>query len=124
MYDDPTTQPFWEGARGGHFMLQHCRACGHFQFYPRPMCLSCDSQALEWVEASGEGTIWSQTTVHVKIASELDPPYVVAVVQLDEGPHFTSRIAGPSRIGDRVAVLWEERDNLPPLPVFRVPDGR
>jgi len=119
-YGDPLTIPFWEAARRHELLLQRCADCGGWQFYPRPFCLRCGSAAVGWARASGAGTVHSQTTVHLKVIPELDPPYVVALIRLDEGPLFTANVVGaPTAIGDRVTVAWRERGALPPLPVFR-----
>ena len=70
--------------------------------------------------AAGTGTIYSMTTVHMQIAPEFEPPYAVAIVQLDEGPRLLTNVVGArSRIGDRVRITWKDREGLPPLPVFR-----
>ena len=123
-YGDPLTVPFWEAAVRHDLIVQRCRACGHHQFYPRPFCLACESTDVPWVRAAGTGTIYSMTTVHMQIAPEFEPPYVVAIVQLDEGPRLlTNVVGGRSRIGDRVRITWRDREGLPPLPVFRVMTG-
>ncbi len=120
-YGDPLTVPFWDAAARRELLVQRCRACGHHQFYPRPFCLACESPDVEWTRAAGTGTIYSMTTVHMQTAPELEPPYVVAIIALDEGPRLmTTIIGGSSRIGDRVRVAWRQREGLPPLPVFRV----
>jgi len=68
---------------------------------------------------SGEGTVHSQTTIHMPLHPELQPPYVVAVVELDEGPRLTTNIVGgASEIGSRVRVTWQDRADAPPLPLF------
>jgi uncharacterized OB-fold protein len=125
-FGDPTTAPFWAAARRRQLVIQRCRACGHHQFYPRPHCLACESADLEWAPAQGTGTIYSMTTTHVQIYPELAPPYVVALVQLAEGPRLLTNIVGaPCRIGDAVRVTWRERADAPPLPVFeRAAEGR
>jgi len=57
----------------------------------------------------------------MQMSSEFEPPYVVAIVQLDEGPRLlTTVVGGRSRIGERVRLTWRDRDGAPPLPVFRV----
>ncbi len=117
-YGDPITAPFWDAATREELLVQRCTACGHHQFYPRRFCLECSSEAVEWVRARGTGTVYSQTTVHVQIATEFEPPYVAALVELDEGPRLLTNLEGPCAIGDRVAVRWRERQGLPPLPVF------
>ncbi len=123
-YGDPLTAPFWEAAGRRELVVQRCGSCGHHQFYPRPFCLACESPDVGWVRAAGTGTIYSMTTVHMQVAPEFEPPYVVAIVELDEGPRLmTNIIGGPARIGDRVRVAWRERAGLPPLTVFGVMEG-
>jgi uncharacterized OB-fold protein len=118
-FGDPLTEPFWAAAERHEFVLQRCAGCGAFQFYPRPFCLRCGSADVAWVPSAGTGTIHSQTTVHVPVIPELTPPYVVALIQLDEGPRYTAGIVGgPSAIGDRVRLTWRDREGRPPLPVF------
>jgi uncharacterized protein len=117
---DPTTAPFWRAAREHRLMLQRCTACGAYQFYPRPFCLSCFGLDLEWVEASGRAIVYSKTTVRIPVIEEMPPPYVVAIVTLDEGPRLTTNLVGDEpAIGDRVSLTWRERPDLPPLPVFQ-----
>lgn len=115
---DPTTVAYWDGARTGRLMIQHCAGCDSHQFYPRPFCLSCSSRDLEWVVAAGAGSIYSMTTIHIPVIKELAPPYILALVQLDEGPRLLTNIEGDGcAIGDRVEVRWLVRDGLP-LPLF------
>ncbi|MFI6284261.1 Zn-ribbon domain-containing OB-fold protein [Streptomyces sp. NPDC051018] len=125
LHQDPTTAPYWEAAREHRLVLQRCADCRVFQFYPRPFCLTCQSDAVGWVTASGLGVVHSRTTTHIAVTPGLTPPYAVAVVELDEGPWLvTNLVGGPARIGDRVEVTWRERPDGPPLPVFRpLPPG-
>ena len=58
------TQPFWEGCRNHELHIQQCGACGHYQFYPRLYCTACMSEQVEWVRASGRGTVLSFTVVY------------------------------------------------------------
>jgi uncharacterized protein len=118
-YGDALTRPFWEGAEKRELLIQHCLQCGHHQFYPRPICLACNSADIEWVSAAGTGTVYSKTTVWVEVIADLVPPYIVGIVELDEGPRMTSNLLpGQCEIGQRVKVAWREREGLPPLPVF------
>jgi uncharacterized OB-fold protein len=101
--------------------VQRCMACGSHQFYPRPFCLSCEAGELEWVDVAGHGTIYSLTTVRMQVREDLPPPYLLALVDLDEGPRLLTNIeAETARIGDRVTVAWRWREGLPPLPVFTI----
>jgi uncharacterized protein len=118
-YGDALSAPFWDAAARHEFVLQRCNSCGHYQFYPRPFCLECESDDVSWVAASGTGTVYSQTTVHLQVAPEFQPPYTVALVELDEGPRMLGTVVnGQTNIGDRVRVTWKERENAPPLPIF------
>lgn len=120
---DPTTEPFWQACVERRLTVQHCTACGAHQFYPRPFCLACEGTSLEWVDAGGGGTIYSITTVRMPVTDELPPPYLLALVDLDEGPRLLTNIeAETAGIGDRVSVAWRLREGLPPLPVFK-PSG-
>jgi uncharacterized OB-fold protein len=116
---DPTTEPFWRACRERRLIIQQCGACGRHQFYPRPFCLACESPDLAWVEARGEGRIYSMTTIRVPADPSIQPPYVVAIVELMEGPRLLTNIeGGPAVIGDPVVLAWREREPLPPLPIF------
>lgn len=118
-YGDATTEPFWEAAERRQLLIQCCRSCGQHQFFPRPVCIACFGTEVDWIEASGNATVYSQTTVRIPVTAELQPPYVVAVVTLDEGPRMTTNLIGSTcRIGDRVKLAWRIREGLPPLPVF------
>ncbi len=116
---DALTSRFWEAAVERRLLVQQCADCGHYQFYPRPVCLACFSLNVRWVTAAGTGTVYSMTTVWIKVVAELEPPYTVAIVELDEGPRLTSNlISHDPRIGQRVRVAWREREGMPPLPIF------
>lgn len=119
-YGDAITQPFWAGAQRRELLLQYCPDSKRYQFYPRPFDLETGSDNVEWVAAKGTGTIYSMATVHLGVSELLEPPYVIAVVELDEGVRMTTNIVGGEcSIGDRVEVTWHEREGLPPLPMFR-----
>jgi uncharacterized OB-fold protein len=107
------TRPFWEGTLAEELRVQVCDACGAKQLPGGPCCTSCLSQDLRWEKASGRGTVFSFTIVrhpfHPSFADQI--PYVVADVQLAEGPIFTSNVTGlPAeevRIGMPVEVWFD-----------------
>lgn len=90
----PETQPFWDGTAAGELRLQRCTACdaGHY-FPPRPFCPSCLSDQVEWETVSGRGTLHTYVINH-RAAPGFEPPYAIAVVQLDEGPRMMGNVIG------------------------------
>jgi len=119
---DPTTEPFWAACAQHRLIVQRCTGCGVHQHYPRPYCLTCDGRDMEWADTTGRGTIYALTVMRLPVIPELVPPYLLALVDLDEGVRMLTNIAGDTaRIGDRVMLMWRDRTGgLPPLPVFRV----
>jgi uncharacterized OB-fold protein len=118
---DAVTRPFWEGVAEGVLRLQRCAGCGRHVFYPRAVCPYCTSADLAWVEAGGSGTVHSFTVVHRAPAEYRDEvPYVVALVDLDEGVRMMTRLVdvGPAavRVGMPVEVAIRGE---PRLPCFR-----
>jgi uncharacterized OB-fold protein len=92
----PTSRPFWEAAKRHELMLQRCGACGQFIYYPRPRCPHCMSDSLSWERCSGRGKLHSFTIVRrASHRSFGDAPYVLAIVELDEGPRMTTNIVAP-----------------------------
>ena len=124
----PETAAYWEGCRKGKLMIQRCSSCGHHQFYPRLLCTECMSTQVEWIEAGGRGRVVSFTIVRQAIseAYAADLPYVVALIQLDEGPTMMSNVIGcnPERvvIGMPVEVVFEAWSEDLTVPKFRALD--
>ena len=121
---NPASQPFWDACAQGRLLLQHCGDCGHLQLYPRLLCAACGSRNLEWAQASGRGTVQTFTIIRraVSAAFEPDAPYVVALVELEEGPTLMSNIIGcdPASvaIGQPVRVTFEARGEGIAVPQF------
>jgi uncharacterized OB-fold protein len=119
---DPDSKPFWDGARRGELLIQRCTSCGRWQFYPRLRCIHCGGDAL-WVAASGAGRVYSYTVVHRAAHEALASavPYVVALIDLAEGPRMMSRLRVPpddARIGLDVRVAFERISDEVTLPIF------
>jgi uncharacterized OB-fold protein len=91
----PETQPYWDGAAAGELRIQRCTDCGKAYFYPRPACPHCGSGNVEWFTASGDATLYSYVISHRPAPGfEDECPYVIAVVQLAEGPRLMTSLAG------------------------------
>jgi uncharacterized OB-fold protein len=125
---DGDTRPFWEAARAHKLVIQRCRACRSFVFYPRALCPRCHSPRLAWTPVSGEGTIFTFTIARRPAgpAFETRVPYVVALIDLKEGARMMSNVLAPSvdavRIGQKVRVVFEDVSPEITLPKFRVVD--
>ena len=93
-------------------------------FYPRISCPHCFSENVEWVEASGKGTVYSFTVVRNNPPSAFitDLPYVVAIVKLAEGVQMLTNIVGCDpeevRCDMPVQVTFEKLDDEFTLPKF------
>ena len=89
----PETQHYWDGAQRGELLLQRCDACDHAYFPPRPFCPECASREVSVFQASGKGRLYSYVINHMK-SPGFEPPYAIAVVELEEGPRLMSNILG------------------------------
>ena len=92
---DPEAAEYWAAARDGRLLVQRCDACGHHQLYPRDRCISCRSP-VSWIEASGRGTVYSYTVIRQNYSRPFRDwiPYVVALVDLVEGPRLMTNVVG------------------------------
>ena len=108
------TKPFWDSLREHKLMIQKCSQCGQFRFPPRvvcPYCMSLDSQG---VEVKGKGKIYSFTVVHHAYtpAYRDELPYVVAIVEIEEGIRLVTNIVGCEpesvQIGMDVEITFED----------------
>ena len=90
------TKPFWEAAKRHELMMQRCKKCAEWIFYPREQCPNCFSQDMEFQKVSGRGRVYAYTTVYQPAhpAFNDEAPYVFAIVQLDEGVRVATNIVG------------------------------
>ncbi|RYE04462.1 MAG: Zn-ribbon domain-containing OB-fold protein [Sphingomonadales bacterium] len=123
---NPETAPFWEATKRGVLLLPKCQTCQRTIWYPKTFCSACGTVGVDWYEASGRATIYSYTIMHAKRAAGPYAdvvPYVIAVVELEEGPRLMTNIvdADPESlaIGQPVAVVFHPTENGVALPRFR-----
>ncbi len=111
MTETPPQKAYFAYLAEGRFMLQRSRASGKHFFYPRVAEPVTGDRDLEWVPASGHGTVYATTVVRTKPPQQ---PYNVVLVDLDEGPRVMSRIEGMAaesvQIGMRVKARIGEQD--------------
>lgn len=119
------TEAYWAAAREHRFVIQRCKTCGEHQFYPRGVCSHCLSSDLEWMDASGRGTVYSYSVnyraPHPGFADDL--PFVLAIVELEEGPRMMTNIVDCDpesvTIGMAVTVTFDDVTDEVTLPKFR-----
>jgi uncharacterized protein len=97
---------FWEGCTAGELRYQRCGSCAALQSYPRQSCLHCGAADLEWKVALGTGTVYALTTVARAPSDEFRAlaPYVIVLVELDEGLRMMAHAAPGLGMGERVQV--------------------
>lgn len=116
-------RPFWDAAREGRLLLQRGTRSRRFQSYPRGHSLHERGEPLEWVESPGLGTVHTFTVVHRSFYENLTAPFVLAIVDLDEGVRMTAHVVDVEpatvRIGLRVRAEFRSRGEGLPVLVFR-----
>ena len=124
---DPVTQPYWDGLKAGQLRIQRCLSCEKAVFYPRALCSHCGSRELEWITCSGRGTLHAFTIAHrgTPAAFKGSTPYVVAMIDLEEGARLMTNLIGVDptpaavKIGMPVEIVFEEVTPTITLAKFR-----
>lgn len=90
------TREFWDALAQSRFVLPRCDGCEAWIWYPRAFCPACGGLAVTWQEVSGRGRIYSYTVVRRSGLPDWKDavPYVIAYVELDEGPRAMTNIVG------------------------------
>lgn len=130
----PTAEstPFWVGGRNGELLIMRCHGCGHFFHPPGPCCWRCRSTDVAPEPVSGRGRIAAYTVNRQPWIPGLEPPYVVAMVELAEETNvrLITNVVDVSladvAVGQEVEVFFEdwtastgEEDTRVWLPLFR-----
>ena len=119
----PITQPFWDGCKRGELLFQRCRDCKGITFVPQPACSHCLSPNLEWDKGSGLGTVYSHSVVWRPQTPAFEVPYVVAIIDLEEGYQMLSNVVdcdhSEVKVGMPVEVTFRPITEEITLPYFR-----
>jgi uncharacterized OB-fold protein len=123
---DLDTQPFWDGCQREKFLVPRCRACDKARWPPGPSCPDCQSTETAWTESTSRGSVYSW----IVATHPVDPvlvdqvPYVVALIELEEGVRVVGNIEGcrPEEVvaGMEVELFFEDVEGML-LPNFRHP---
>lgn len=118
-------QPYWDAARRNTLRIQECRRCSRRQFYPRELCRHCWSDDLKWIDCSGRAQVHSFTVCHVAPHAVFEDklPFVVAIVDIEEGVRMTTNIVecdpASVRIGMPVEAVFDHVTEAETLVKFR-----
>lgn len=118
------SRPYWDAAREERLVIRQCKSCGARHFMPRHLCPTCWSDQLEWIDCQGTGTVHTFSVVRRAPTPDFgaNTPYVIAMIDLDEGPRMFANILGSEAqevtIGDRVKLTFEERGDGFKIPQF------
>jgi uncharacterized OB-fold protein len=119
----PETAHFWEGTRQGELRLQRCDACLHVYFPPRPFCPRCARRRVTVIRASGRATLYSYV-IHHRPVPGFEPPYSIAVVELEEHPRMMTNIVNTPQTPEAllldmpVRVVFRRMTDTITLPLF------
>ncbi|MGH7948680.1 MAG: Zn-ribbon domain-containing OB-fold protein [Candidatus Binataceae bacterium] len=111
---DEENRPWWEALKRHELYVQRCRDCGDLRYYPRAQCTECLSPKTEWVKCSGRGKVYTFTVTNQNQAPGFREslPYIMAYVELDEGPRMLTNIVDcrpeEARIGMPVEVVYDD----------------
>jgi uncharacterized OB-fold protein len=115
---DDTNRHFWTSGEDGKLRFLRCQQCGYWLHPPAPRCPRCLSKDLDVEAVSGLATLHTFTVNHQPWYPGLDPPYVIAIVELPEqdGLRLTTGITGCSpddvEIGMPVQVTFEHYEDV------------
>ena len=124
---DPVTRPFWDSLKAHAIQLQRCQACHRLIYYPRPVCPGCGGADLVWTSVSGRGVVHAFTIPHrhPHPAFGAHVPYVVALVELEEGARMLTNLVDVEptpqavRVGLPVEIVYDDVSPEITLPRFR-----
>lgn len=120
--------PYWEAARAHRLVLPRCRTCATVIWYPRGFCPSCSGFDIEWFEASGRGTVYAFSVSRKGQGAYRDAaPYILAYVELDEGPRVMTNVVDVAidatgaalAVGDPVVAVFHDTERGNALLRFR-----
>lgn len=115
---------YWASAANEKLVIQRCDSCAQYQHYGRLMCVHCGAGTLQWVDTQGEGAVLSCTTVYRSPYSDVQTPYTLALIRLDEGVTLLSHLLGGDAGGNycdaRVQLEFSPLRDGFKLPVFRL----
>lgn len=111
-----TIESFYKFVSEEKLMAAKCSRCGTLLLPPRPVCTKCLSTDFKWVELKGKGKLLSYTVIHVSpVQFQFMAPYIVGIVELEDGPHLPGMIRGvePGKIGVGMDLIVDFDTSIP-----------
>jgi len=119
------TKPYWDAAKKHRLIIKKCKRCGQLEHPPYLYCTNCHSEEHEWIEASGKATLYAYAVNVFGVPFPFwdDMPYVVAMVDLEEGPRMLTNIVqcdqSKLKNGMKLEVVFEDVSDEIALPKFK-----
>lgn len=125
MGTSPHAEPFWKATEDKKLVLQYSPESERYYHYPRePIVVSPKTGAVEWREAKGLGEIYAFSVMRKPGNPSMGArvPYVVAIIQLEEGVRMMTNVVNCPleniKVGMKVKLAWEELPKGRNFPVF------
>ena len=121
---DDTNEFFWTGGKDDELRFLRCQTCGYYVHPPSPICPIDLSRDLAPEAVSGRATVHTFTVNHQPWIPGYDPPYVIAIVEIEEQPdvRLMTNIVGCAPddvyVGMPVEVAFDHHDDVW-LPLFK-----
>lgn len=121
---DTDGQAWWSAMQDRELMVNSCRSCGQASLYVRPFCPHCWSEDVALAPATGRARLYTWTVIHQNAAPfDARTPYVLAMVDLDEGPRLMT-VVEHCRFEDlradmELVVAYHTDDDGFVVPVFQ-----
>lgn len=119
-----TISSFEKFLKAKKLMASRCKKCNALWLPPRPICIECYSNELEWVELNGKGKLVAFTVISfgtmamINAGYSRNNPYCTGIVELEEGPRISAQILDVDvthpeniKIGTPLTVEFVERES-------------
>lgn len=118
---------FWEGTAVSELRIQRCAECGRLRHPPGPACPDCGALRPGYVLATGHGRIYSFVVHHHPPVPGKRPPFVVALVELDEGVRMLGEVVDTApeqvAIGLSVTATFVQGGDGVMVPAWRLEES-
>ena len=120
---DEETKPFWEYTKKHELRVQRCQGCGKLYYPVNPICPHCLHMGADWAKLSGKGTVYSFIIAQRRYHPAVPVPYVVAIIELEDGIRMISNVVECKpedvRVGMPVEVVFDDLSPEFSLPKFK-----